>query len=250
MWKSLKERVSITWKDWTKKDLIMWLFITFLFVYFFYRNLQGLVVAVPAAYLYIKIEKRSQRVGDVRNEVDQFRECLHSVAASLRAGYAPAGAFLESRRDMFVMYGEHSEIVKRLDALQIGLRNNQSIEELLLCWGNSGAAEEIAEFAEVFAIAKKSGGSLVGVIESTVLMIMNRMDAQREMETLLANRRLEQRIMSAMPFLILLYLQIGNPGYFNVLYHNAGGVLIMTIMLLVFLWSQYYFSKVLEEVFA
>lgn len=237
------------WKNWTKKDWLMWLAVYALFVYFFYRSLWGSVIAVPMAYLYIRIEKKSERVGCVRSEVEQFRECIHSVAASLRAGYAPAGAFLESKQDMILMYGENSDIVKRLEAVQMGLRNNQSLEELLLSWGNESEAEEVAEFAEVFMVAKRSGGSIISVIESTVLMIMNRMDAQREIDTLLANRRLEQRIMSIMPFAILSYLQIGNPDYFNILYGNAFGVMIMTVMLMVFLWSQYYFAKVLEEVF-
>ena len=249
MWRSLCEKACILWKDWRRRDFIIWFGMSVVLAFFFYRNGMGLFVTLPAAYFLIFITKGAEAIGRIRTEREQFKECIHSVAASLRAGYAPVGAFAESRKDMVMMYGIDSEIVRRLDGVQIGIKNNQSLEELLLQWGRDSDAEEVSEFAEVFAIAKRSGGSVLGVIENTALMIQNRMEAEREIETLLSNKRMEQKIMSAMPFLLVLYLQLGNPGYFDVLYGNAFGVAVMTVMLGVFLWSQYYFAKVLEGVF-
>ena len=249
MWRSLCEKACILWKDWRRRDFIIWFGMSVVLAFFFYRNGMGLLVTLPAAYFLIFITKGAETIGRIRTEREQFKECIHSVAASLRAGYAPVGAFAESRKDMVMMYGIDSEIVRRLDGIQIGIKNNQSLEELLLQWGSDSDAEEVSEFAEVFAIAKRSGGSVLGVIENTALMIQNRMEAEREIETLLSNKRMEQKIMSAMPFLLVLYLQLGNPGYFDVLYGNAFGVAVMTVMLGVFLWSQYYFAKVLEGVF-
>lgn len=249
MWRSLCEKACILWKDWRRRDFIIWFGMSVVLAFFFYRNGMGLFVTLPAAYFLIFITKGAEAIGKIRTEREQFKECIHSVAASLRAGYAPVGAFAESRKDMVMMYGIDSEIVRRLDGVQIGIKNNQSLEELLLQWGRDSDAEEVSEFAEVFAIAKRSGGSVLGVIENTALMIQNRMEAEREIETLLSNKRMEQKIMSAMPFLLVLYLQLGNPGYFDVLYGNAFGVAVMTVMLGVFLWSQYYFAKVLEGVF-
>jgi len=249
MWRSLCEKACILWKDWRRRDFIIWFGMSVVLAFFFYRNGMGLLVTLPAAYFLIFITKGAEAIGRIRTEREQFKECIHSVAASLRAGYAPVGAFAESRKDMVMMYGIDSEIVRRLDGVQIGIKNNQSLEELLLQWGRDSDAEEVSEFAEVFAIAKRSGGSVLGVIENTALMIQNRMEAEREIETLLSNKRMEQKIMSAMPFLLVLYLQLGNPGYFDVLYGNAFGVAVMTVMLGVFLWSQYYFAKVLEGVF-
>lgn len=249
MWRSLCEKACILWKDWRKKDFVIWFGMSVVLAFFFYRNGMGLFVTLPAAHFLIFITKGAEAIGRIRTEREQFKECIHSVAASLRAGYAPVGAFAESRKDMVMMYGIDSEIVRRLDGVQIGIKNNQSLEELLLQWGRDSDAEEVSEFAEVFAIAKRSGGSVLGVIENTALMIQNRMEAEREIETLLSNKRMEQKIMSAMPFLLVLYLQLGNPGYFDVLYGNAFGVAVMTVMLGVFLWSQYYFAKVLEGVF-
>lgn len=249
MWRSLCEKACILWKDWRRRDFIIWFGMSVVLAFFFYRNGMGLFVTLPAAYFLIFIAKGAEAIGRIRTEREQFKECIHSVAASLRAGYAPVGAFAESRKDMVMMYGIDSEIVRRLDGVQIGIKNNQSLEELLLQWGSDSDAEEVSEFAEVFAIAKRSGGSVLGVIENTALMIQNRMEAEREIETLLSNKRMEQKIMSAMPFLLVLYLQLGNPGYFDVLYGNVFGVAVMTVMLGVFLWSQYYFAKVLEGVF-
>lgn len=249
MWKSSDGKDYRLFRNWCSKDVAMWIIASGIFTYFFYRSLWGIVVAVPGGYLYVLIEKRGDVLKEVRIQREAFKECIQSVAASLRAGYAPAGAFAESKKDMVHMYGEESEIVKNLDKIQNGLRNNQTLESLLISWGKESKVEEISEFADVFSIAKRSGGSAIGVIESTALMIWNRMEAEREIETLLAGKRMEQRVMSGMPFLILFYLQISNPGYFDVLYHNAFGVVVMTGMLSIYLWSHYYCEKILEEVF-
>lgn len=70
-------------------------------------------------------------------------------------------------------------------------------------------------------------------------MIHRQVEAKEEARTILAARRMEQRIMSLMPFCIVLYVKLGNPGYFDSLYHNLKGILIMSLCMGVYMaaWS-------------
>jgi tight adherence protein B len=70
------------------------------------------------------------------------------------------------------------------------------------------------------------------------------------MQTALAAKRLEQSVMNIMPFAIVLYLNFSNPGYFDMLFHNVSGVLIMTgclcAYLIAFTWAEHIFMKLYE----
>ena len=61
------------------------------------------------------------------------------------------------------------------------------------------------------------------------------MDVEREIRVLMSSKKLEQTIMDVVPFGIIAYIGITSRGFFDVLYHNAAGVLIMTACLLAYL---------------
>ena len=49
---------------------------------------------------------------------------------------------------------------------------------------------------------------------------------------MIAAKQMEKKIMSVMPYFILLYVRIANPGYFDILYESFAGVLVAVISLL------------------
>ena len=55
------------------------------------------------------------------------------------------------------------------------------------------------------------------------------------MQILLGGKKMEFTVMKVMPFGILLYIEVGNRGYFDSLYHNLAGTAIMTGCLGVYL---------------
>ena len=116
---------------------------------------------------------------------------------------------------------------------------NRTIEELMEELGRKSGVEQIGEFAQVFSIAKRSGGNVAGVIETTAQVIHRQIEAREEARTILSARRMEQRIMSLMPFCIVFYVKLGNPGYFDSLYHNLKGILVMSLCMGVYMvaWS-------------
>lgn len=178
----------------------------------------------------------------------QFKECILSVSASLKAGYAVENAFLESRSDMRLLYGESSYIYQELDLIRRGMVINITLEEQLADLAKRSGSEEIQQFAQIFAIAKRSGGSLPEIIRTSAEMIGQRVDTRQEMQTVLSGRRMEQNIMKVIPFGILTYIGITYPGYFDSLYHNWQGAAIMTGCLVLYLAAYVAGDRILAKI--
>ena len=87
---------------------------------------------------------------------------------------------------------------------------------------------EIQEFADIFAIARRSGGNLTEIIYETAATISEKIDVEKEIQVLTSAKRLEQNIMSVVPFAIILYVSVTSEGYFDVLYTTAVGRIVMT----------------------
>lgn len=80
------------------------------------------------------------------------------------------------------------------------------------------------------------------VIRSTAAQMAEIMDTRREIATLLASKVYEQRIMTVMPLAVLLYLRIGSREFLEGLYHNAAGVCVATVCLIIYL-GAYWMGK-------
>ena len=61
-----------------------------------------------------------------------------------------------------------------------------------------------------------------------------------------AAKQMEKRIMSVMPYFILLYVRAANPGYFDVLYNSFAGIVIATICLSVLWIADFWAERVTE----
>ena len=56
------------------------------------------------------------------------------------------------------------------------------------------------------------------ILARTSALIEERMDVENEIRIMLGNRQLEQRIMDLTPFMIIFYIGVTSPGFFDVLY--------------------------------
>lgn len=196
--------------------------------FFFYRSMWALIPLSPLGLFFFR-SLRKKKLEKAREELTiQFRECILAAATSLQAGYAAENAFLECAEDMKLMYGENASICKELGLIRRGLAINISLEELLLDLARRSGSEEISQFAVVFSLAKRNGGNMAEIIRSSATLIGKQIEMRQEIQALLAGRKMEFNIMKAVPFGILSYIGIGNPGYFDMLYHNLTGVAIMT----------------------
>ena len=86
---------------------------------------------------------------------------------------------------------------------------------------------------------------MTDILSRTITLIQSRIEVEREIQVLLSARKMEQHIMDLVPFFIIIYIQLTSPGFFDVLYHNAAGVLFMSICLILYLFSFVLSEKIL-----
>lgn len=238
--------------QWQGKELVRALAeclgVVILLAWFFYRSAAAILPLGIVGAAFLRELKRKKCYARREELLRQFRECMLSVSTALKAGYAVENAFVESREDMRLLYGEDSIIYKELELIRRGLVINITLEEQLLCLADRSDCEEIAQFAEVFSISKRNGGNIANVMEASSRLIGQRIATKEEIQTVLGGKRMEQNVMKCMPFAILLYLGISSPGYFDVLYHNLQGVLIMSGCLLLYLGAYILGERILQRI--
>ena len=201
---------------------------------------------LPCVYVYLK--KKRKTLCERRKQLlsEQFREVILAASSHIQAGLSIENAFGEAHRDIQMLYGEDSLMAQELAWLLRRINNNEALEQVLLELGKRSGVGDIREFAEIFAIAKRGGGELRGMITKTAVIIGDKMEIRREMDTIMSEKKLEQRIMQCMPFALIGYLTLTSPGLLDSLYHNLVGVLLMTGCLGVYVLAYYLSDKILD----
>lgn len=203
--------------------------------FLFYDSPLAILFLLPLLVPYYRRRAREKRQKDKKELAAQSREALAAIITALKAGYSAENAFVECRREMQFQFGAKAMITREMGRIEEGIGNRIPLEKLLTEFADRWQIEEIGEFAEVFSIARRSGGNLPDILARTAAVIQDRMDIDTEIDLLLSSRKFEQKIMDGVPFFIIFYLGLTTEGFFSVLYHNIGGIIFMTACLAAYL---------------
>ena len=215
--------------------------------YLFYNSVIAWIVGLPFLYWYYGYEKK-QKIEQRRQQmVAECKELMQSVATALNAGYALENTFFVAKEDLHKLYPDkESYLEKECEYIIHNLQVHRTVEELLLELAERTDITEMRHFARVIAIAKRSGGNMIAVIKEAVKNINETMEVKREIQVVIAAKVLEQKIMTLMPFAILAYLRISNPGYLSVLYGNLQGISIMSVSLLIIILAAFWAHRIMD----
>ncbi len=240
-------------KSWTRQGsgfdpmiLVQAALVTCFYAWFFYRNILGLVPVLTLGIIHYRNGMQDKHNKQTRKLRLQFQELLLAVETNMRAGYSVENAFREAQRQMRERFGEKDEFVGHMFSVCQGLEHNIALEQLLFRFGEESGVEEIQEFGEIFAAAKRSGGKMSEILVSSAQVIGRNIETEEEIQVLLTAKRMEGRIMQAVPFLLVLYLQMTSPDFFEVLYHNALGISVMTVLMILYAVAGVWLRKILE----
>lgn len=215
--------------------------------YFFYHSWIACLGLTPLLFLFLR-DKKKELAGKRRQELGiQFKDMILSVAASQRAGYSIENAFRESYRDMEMLYGTKGLICTEIKHIIVGLDNNMLLEKLLYDLGQRSHEPDIMQFADIFRIAKRSGGNMTDILSKTAAVIEQKTETDKEIQLMIGAKKMEQKIMNAVPFLIIFYVSSTSKGFFDVLYHNLAGIAVMTACL-GFYGAAYRLSRRIVEI--
>lgn len=208
-------------------------------VFVFYRSVLLSALLVPLAILYPKYRTRAI-VAKRKKELNiQFKDMLYSLSSSISAGKSVEVAFREVFRDLSVLYPEPDTFILLEVRRIIGkLEMNETLEDALSDFAARARLEDVENFANVFNICKRSGGNIVEVIKNTSAIINDRIEVAQEVDTMLTERRFEQKVLNVAPILMILLLSASAPDYMSPVFTTGSGraVMSVSILLLIIAW--------------
>ena len=202
--------------------------------YVFYDSFGAALILIPAGIFYMRdcIVDLSEK--KEREFLGQFKDSIQAVAAGLKAGYSVENAIRGAGRDIEPLYGPDKRIRREFSLMTRQLDMNMSTGAVLDEFAGRTGQEDVENFVNVFAAAKKSGGDSIAIIRNAVQLISDRIDTEKEIRTMIASQKLEFDIMCAVPFAIILYMKATFGEFLGALYGNAAGVCVMTVCLLLY----------------
>lgn len=228
----------------------------FSILYLFYSSwiicLPGSIPVTVGFLYYIRHHKAQKRK---RMLMIEFRDAMDAMVSALSAGYSMENAVTEALKDLRLLYGcgEGSQgqngcdgrghvILHELEDIQARIRLGVPLDELFYELGVRSGVDDIIVFSQVYTTARKSGGNLVKIMKRTSEAIAEKIDIEREVQTMIAGKRLESLCMTAIPLLIIVYLRVFSPEFLAPLYRGLMGRGFMTFALVVYclttLWSR------------
>ncbi len=212
----------------------------------FYGSFIASILMFPLSIPWFIMQKERKQKKENHDLGIQFKDAMMSVLAAEKAGYSIENSFSEAIHDMQILYGKGAPICKELQRIQQGIRNSITIEAMLAELGKRTDNRDIEEFAGVFSVAKRSGGNMAETIERCIDVIGKRMDVESEIDVMIAAKRMEAQIMEVVPFGIMAYVGVTNPGFFDSLYGNPLGIIIMTICLVIYIVAYVFTQKIID----
>lgn len=216
------------------------------FAFLFYRSLA--VFGVLCCFYPIYHKKKRKQFIERRQQIlcREFKDAIQCVAAALAAGYSIENAFREAYVEMKLQYGSKGLMTEELKYISSSISLNIPLEQLLQEFAVRSGLEDVQSFCEVFIFAKRSGGDFIGIIHMTTARIAEKNELMDEIQTEIAGKRMEQKIMNVMPLFILAYVDLSFGDYLYMMYHSMIGIAVMTACLLAYLGAYFLSEKIMD----
>lgn len=184
----------------------------------------GAVLGVVLPDLWVRQTRAIRR----RRFEAQLLDALFILSSSLKAGLSLRQAFETLESEMPPPASQEFGLM--IKAHRLG----QSLEDALERLNVRMPSEDLNLVTTAILMARESGGDVTGIIGQLVTTIRERRKLADKVKTLTLQGRLQAYIMSALPVGFAFFVRTFNPRYFDVLLHDATGV--MLIGLAVILW--------------
>jgi tight adherence protein B len=175
----------------------------------------GLASLLPYLWMLRSHRKRQQAL------LDQLADTLSILASSLRAGYS----FLQALDTVSKEIGEPS--ASEFQRVVAEIRLGRPIDDALTAMGARIGSDDLKWAVIAINVQRNVGGNLAEVLDIVANTVRERGYIRRQVQVLSAEGRLSVAILSALPFLILLYMSIVNPDYVSPLFTTTTGIILL-----------------------
>ena len=212
----------------------------------FYDSKLLLIITLPLALVIPFFDKSNFIKKRKEKLLNEFKDYLRVLKTFLEASYSVENAFMLSVKELAMLHGKESMMVKELKSMVSQIKMNKPIDVVFKKFADKTHMEDIIDFSEVFIISKSHGGNINKIIGNTINVINDKIEVKIEIDTVTASKRFEQKLMNLLPFLIIIYMNISSSSFLKPLYTTLEGRLLMTFALVVYYFSVKISKKILE----
>lgn len=213
--------------------------IIFFVAYIFYRH--WLICLIACFFSPVFTLRASQRLKQLRiKELEiEFKDMLYSLGSWLLAGRQIETALYEVLKDLSLQYdSDNCYIILEIKEIIRKLELNIPVEDAFLDMAKRTGSQDILSFAKTLGAVRKSGGNVVEAMKYCSSVISDKIDIKQQIDTILSGKKLEIKIMNAVPPGLILVISYTCPDYMNPVFATSIGRIATTIsiILLVFAW--------------
>jgi len=233
-------------KEWLFHFCLAAVFLFFV-AYVFYHSIFLSALVSLLAFFYPRL-KTKEIIAQRKKELAlQFKEALYALSSSLMAGHSLESAFNEALKDLYLLYPDpQSYIIQEFTYITRRIAMNETIEEALADFAERAHLEDIDSFVDVLVISKRSGGNIVEIIKNTSAILGDKLQIKQEIDTLLAERKFEQKVLNLMPIAMILLLTWSTGDYMHPVFSTLFGRLMMTIAVIMFGLAYFLSQKIMS----
>lgn len=177
----------------------------------------GLMAILP--FLWIVIVRRVR----FRRFESQFPGALDLMARALKAGYSFPNALEMTAAELPDPVSLELKVIHNLQSLGWTLR------QTLTNFVDRVPLPDVKLFVTASLVHKDVGGNLAEVLENAAAVIRQRFVLRRQLRAMTAQARLSGYLMTGLPFFVIGSLLVAAPGYINVLFEDALGIILLKL---------------------
>lgn len=202
--------------------------------YIFYKSIIVICLLQSLLPFYLKMKEEECRRKHINQLKLEFKEMLEVYQGFILAGYAADNALLHTKIELLILGYEKSMVVKELDFIINQLKLHLPLGDLFMEWGRRSGLKDIEDFASIFTLSCQTGGNMPKIMRVCAGIIGDKIDVERDIDTLLAAKKYEQRVLNLIPLFILLYVDLTSSGFLKPLYMGIFGRGIMSLCLMIY----------------
>jgi tight adherence protein B len=215
--------------------------------YIFYHSWILSLLLAPIGFLYPKHKAKELIIKRKKELQLQFKDLLYALSSSLSAGRSLEGAFRDALKDLEILYpGMDAYIMKECSWIVRKLELNERVEDVLKDLANRSQLEDIQSFVDVLKTCRMAGGNLVEVIRTTSMVISDKIEIASEIDTMIAGKKFEQRMMSLAPVCMIVVLSLASADYMEPIFKTIAGRIAMTCAMLVLVLTHIISQKIMQ----
>lgn len=179
---------------------------------------------------------------------DQFKQWLLCLNGSIKAGMSLEEAIKGSKAEMLRLYGSYEKVLlgEYMDSMLTGLKYGKPVSQVLEDFKNECRNDEVNDFVTAVRVIGEKGGNLVEVIDNVCFIINEKIGTKQEIKVMLAGRRLESRIVTIAPVVLVILMSIISPDYMGVMYKTFAGNIITCVSVILIVFSFIVAERIME----